>query len=287
MNDLVLVEPGREMSVAGLVDQVKIIKDAMKSVMVEDVHYGTIPGCGDKQALFQPGAHKLGLLFNLAPEYDINAEDLPGEHREYEVVCRLTHRGTGRFIGQGVGVCSTRETKYRFRSEDTGMEVPQEYWESRDRDLIGGPAFSVRKVWTGSGPDRRQVWHVIQRVEHDNPADYYNTAKKIAKKRAYNDAILTVTAASDIFMPDDDTEPEFMGDDDPGREREVSKPARKSAGGNGNVATEKQRKLIYARLKSAEISTETFEQEFGKLDELPFSKVNDALDWVKTANAPA
>lgn len=39
-------------------------------------------------------------------------------------------------------------------------------------------------------------------VEHDNPADYYNTVIKIAKKRAFVDAILTTTAASDIFAED-------------------------------------------------------------------------------------
>ena len=40
------------------------------------------------------------------------------------------------------------------------------------------------------------------KVEHDNPADYYNTALKMAKKRALVDACLTVTAASDIFSQD-------------------------------------------------------------------------------------
>ena len=41
-----------------------------------------------------------------------------------------------------------------------------------------------------------------ERVEHDNPADYYNTILKMAKKRAYVDAIITATACSDIFTQD-------------------------------------------------------------------------------------
>lgn len=205
-NDIAIPEVGRELSVQGLSEQVKIIKQAMKTVMVKDTHYGTIPGCGDKPALLQPGAHKLGLMFNLAPEYQIDAADLAGEHREYEVVCRLTHRETGRFIGEGVGVCSTMESKYRYRWDDTGAPVPQEYWQTRDKEMLGGPMYVPRKV--------KGEWHIFQRVEHDSPADYINTAKKIAKKRAYNDAILTATAASDIFVPDDATDPEFIHPDE-------------------------------------------------------------------------
>ena len=41
-----------------------------------------------------------------------------------------------------------------------------------------------------------------EKVEHDNPADHYNTVLKMAKKRALVDAVLTATAASDIFTQD-------------------------------------------------------------------------------------
>ena len=39
-------------------------------------------------------------------------------------------------------------------------------------------------------------------METDNPADHYNTVFKMAKKRALVDAVLTTTAASDIFTQD-------------------------------------------------------------------------------------
>ena len=41
-----------------------------------------------------------------------------------------------------------------------------------------------------------------EKVENDNPADCYNTVLKMAKKRALVDAVLTATAASDIFTQD-------------------------------------------------------------------------------------
>ena len=48
------------------------------------------------------------------------------------------------------------------------------------------------------------------RIEHDNPADYYNTVLKMAKKRAHVDAVLTATAASDIFTQDIEDMPEVI-----------------------------------------------------------------------------
>lgn len=41
-----------------------------------------------------------------------------------------------------------------------------------------------------------------ERVGTDNPADHYNTVPKTAKKRTLVDAVLTTTAASDIFSQD-------------------------------------------------------------------------------------
>ena len=82
--------------------------------------------------------------------------------------------------------------------------MPRAYWDVRQEDpakaqeLIGGKGFSVKKV-DGQG------WMIArggEKVEHDNPADHYNTVLKMAKKRALVDAVLTSTAASDIFTQD-------------------------------------------------------------------------------------
>jgi hypothetical protein len=45
------------------------------------------------------------------------------------------------------------------------------------------------------------------KIEHDNPSDYYNTCLKMGKKRALVDAVLTSTAASDIFTQDIEEDP--------------------------------------------------------------------------------
>ena len=97
-------------------DQVNAIQVLMRSVMVDGTHYGTIPGCGDKPTLLQPGAQKLMLMFQLADSYDIDERDLGDGHREYRVRCTLCSRQTGQVQGSGNGMCTTMESRYRYRN---------------------------------------------------------------------------------------------------------------------------------------------------------------------------
>ena len=195
------------MSVQQVLGQVSLIQQIMGAAMKDGEHFGKIPGCGDKPTLLKPGAEKLCLTFRLAPTYEVEEKIGERGHREYRVQCALTSILTQAFIGQGVGICTTMEAKYRFRlgaAEPTDKPVPRAYWDVRQEDpskaqeLIGGKGFTVKKV-DGKG------WMIArggEKVEHDNPADHYNTVLKMAKKRALVDAVLTATAASDIFTQD-------------------------------------------------------------------------------------
>ena len=194
------------LTVQQVLGQVALIQQIMNVTMKDGEHYGRIPGCGDKPTLLKPGAEKLCLTFRLAPTYDVEERLFDRGHREYRVQTTLTSILTGAFVGQGVGLCSTMEAKYRYRAgatEATDKAVPRAYWDLRSEDaakaqeLIGGKGFSPKKV--------DGVWMIAkasERVETDNPADFYNTVLKMAKKRALVDAVLTATAASDIFTQD-------------------------------------------------------------------------------------
>lgn len=230
------------MSRQGVVKQVQVIQEVMHTVMKQDEHYGTIPGT-NKPSLYKAGAEKLSLTFRLRPEYDIRRSDLPNGHREYEVVCTLFHIPTGQSVGQGVGSATTMEGKYRFRPgpvELTDRPVPQEYWNTRDPKLIGGKGFSTKKNDQGK-------WMIAikgETVEHDNPADYYNTVLKMAKKRAHVDAILTATAASDIFTQDVEDMPEEIQGAAPAQKEQSSgkpplkEPQKKQKAPAGEIHTE-------------------------------------------------
>lgn len=194
--------------------QVNKIQNAMAQVMQDKVHFGLVPGCGDKPALLKAGAEKLAMMFRLIPEFKINRIDLADGHREYEIVCTLTHQ-SGWIAGQGVGTCSTLESKYRYRGAEltlTDVGVPQSYWGprgSKERHpdelakAMGGEyepkQLAVQKTESG--------WFIaIKGEKKANPdiADTYNTVLKMGKKRALVDAVITATAASDIFTQDVD-----------------------------------------------------------------------------------
>ena len=68
----------------------------------------------------------------------------------------------GSIVGIGMGLCSTMEKKYRYRKD----------------------------------------WQTKATVENEDIADLWNTVLKMAKKRAFVDAVRSTTAASDIFTQD-------------------------------------------------------------------------------------
>lgn len=187
-------------------NQVQLIQQVMKDVMKEDTHYGKIPGCGDKPTLLKPGAEKLVLTFRLSPTYDITIRQLKNDHREYEIVCTLTHIPTNTIWGQGVGLCTSMESKFRYRtSKRTCPKCNQETIIEGKKEFGGGWLCWKKQGGCGvkfSETDVQITAQKLGQVENQDIADSFNTILKIAKKRALVDATLTVTCASDIFAQD-------------------------------------------------------------------------------------
>lgn len=198
MSTALIAADKQELSVEDVREQVNKVQTLMKDLMQENEHYGVIPGTS-KPTLYKAGAEKLGFTFRLIPKYEVEREDLPDHHRGYEVICSLYHMN-GTFVGQGVGNCSTMETKYRYRTgasfEVLDEPIPADAKERKTEYRRQG--FGMRKVdgqW-------RWVRYNDEKAENQNIADTYNTVKKMAKKRAYVDAMITACAASDIFTQD-------------------------------------------------------------------------------------
>ena len=189
------------MSIETLLQRMVTIQRVMKEAMQDGKHYGTIPGCGPKPTLLLPGAQKIAMVFRLAPSYLVKTTQLPNGHREYEITCTVSHVETGEALAQGVGSCSTMESKYRYRNasdyEVTEDAIPKDY---RDRKQ------EYRKLGFGAKQiDGAWVWVKYKssgKVENPDIADTYNTVLKMASKRAFIAATLIATAASDCFDQD-------------------------------------------------------------------------------------
>lgn len=187
-------ESSGRLSVQAVCEQVNLIQQVLNAVMKKGTHYDVVPGCGDKPTLLKPGAEKLAMTFRLDLQTETEVIELNGGHREYRSKTNVYHIKTGERLGSGMGSCSTLETKYRYRNENTGRSVPDQYWKTRDSNLLGGSSHTTRKV------DGK--WYIFHQVEYPNPADYYNTCLKMAEKRSKVAAVLNVTAASDLFTQD-------------------------------------------------------------------------------------
>src|SRR5690242_6749049 len=89
------------LTVAEVINQKKVVNDLLRNAMTDGVHYGKIPGCGDKPALLKPGAEKIGFTFRLAPEFQVQKKDLQGGHYDVMIICTLRNIVTGQSWGQG------------------------------------------------------------------------------------------------------------------------------------------------------------------------------------------
>ncbi len=230
------------MSVVAVKAQVNAIAHLLKEVLIgpseanpEGTHYGIIPGTG-KPCLYKPGAEKIGLMFRLAPRYTVDRTDMEGGHREYNVTCSLVHMPTAQLVGEGNGSCSTMESKYRYRGA-AGKTCPECGAQAvrMSKKEYGGGFYCDKKAGgcdakfkPGSAECKALEAIPTTRTENPDIADLYNTVLKMAQKRAHVAAILTATAASDIFTQD--VEDGVPGEDGaPARKPPVAEPKAKAS----------------------------------------------------------
>ena len=129
-------------------------------------------------------------------------------------MCSLVSVVNGATIAQGMGLCSTLESRYRY--VNAGKVCPDCGKEGTIRrskqdggwycwDKLGG----CGSKWAANHPDIKDQ----QQGKRDNAdiADTYNTVLKMANMRALRDAVMTGLSASDIFDDSDDFEvPDYL-----------------------------------------------------------------------------
>jgi hypothetical protein len=165
---------------------INLIQNVLKDVMQKDVHYGVVPGCGNKPALLKPGAEKILATFRIGVNYDV--EDLGTDNeRRYRITAKGFYIPTGNPIGSGIGECSSNEKKFAWREA-----ICQKEFEQADS--------SKKQILFRKGYKSGQVDEVMQ--IKTVPADIANTVLKMGKKRAMIDLCLSAVACSDIFTQD-------------------------------------------------------------------------------------
>lgn len=267
-----------------------VFKDVMIGPSQEHplgVHYGKIPGTGDKPTLLKPGCELILATLMLEAYPVVDDVSRSTDEITYRVKVQIKHRTTGVSLGWGVGECSSNEEKYNWRKVVCDAEFDE-----------ADPARRRLKWYRGD----RSPYQVKQ--VRTNPADVANTILKMAKKRALSDGVLTTTACSDIFQQDaDDLTPELRTSiygEEPGPEAppppapgEIQKPAgdrvegeRVSerapppAGGAKTLAPG-QLKLLRIRMTDKGVPDSMLCAHFqiARVEDLPANRINEAMEW--------
>lgn len=169
---------------AEVVAHAKTVQQVMQAVMKPNVHYGAIPGAGDKPTLLKSGAEVLCMTFRIADRYEVTDLSRDGSIR-YRVNCVGEHQTSGATLGSGLGECSSDEEKYRWRKAVCAEE-------------FNATPETHRRLKFG----RKQGGHYTVQQVRTESADLANTVLKMACKRAKIAMVLNVTAASDMFSQD-------------------------------------------------------------------------------------
>jgi hypothetical protein len=201
--------------IEALLARVEKIREAQRRAMKHGLHYGEIPGVS-KPTLLKPGAELLGMLFQLAPQF--KPEDRwDGEHLEVVVTCQLYHAPSQTLLGEGLGSCSTKESKYAWRKGERVCPSCGEPAIIKGKEDFGGGWICWNKPEKGKhgcgakfkDGDESIELQTVDRVPNPDLADQYNTVRKMACKRAHIAATLFVTCASEIFTQDVEDMPDL------------------------------------------------------------------------------
>jgi hypothetical protein len=184
-----------------------------KAILEAGTDYGAEPGI-KRPFLHKPGAEKFEKAYGLATSYTVERHVGDGEESpdlEFIVHGRV-HLGTtdGPVIAEGLGEASSWERKYRYRSGSKACPTcGVDAIRRGNKRETNEPEFYCWAKQGGCGAhfpiDTPELAQAPDDVQNPDPWDLANTLLKMARKRAYVDAILTATGTSGLFTQDEDS----------------------------------------------------------------------------------
>lgn len=179
INALSIIDTVEIDNIANTMAKIQQMQNVVQKTLKKGHDFGEVPGTS-KPTLLKPGGEKICMLFGLNPEYEFlqTTEDYDKEFFSYNIRCTLFKNGQP--VAQGVGSCNSKEKKYRFINVD---EIPENYVGQSEQftDKYGRTKYKI------NNPD---ICSLV------------NTILKMAKKRAFIDAVLQVASLSEVFTQD-------------------------------------------------------------------------------------
>ena len=267
---------------ADMSNKLDLVKTFFKTQMLKDIDYGIIPGT-DKPALYKPGAEKLCALYGFSQRVlsKVETRDLATGYYLSEVTVQLTHAASGIIVADGVGECSSYESKYRYRWVFES-DIPKNI----DKSGLVSKTFESKK--TGKEYTR-------YRLENPDLIDQWNTVLKMAKKRALVDATLAATRTSGMFCQTEGELDAWLDSDEIPKQERLEKqkavPAatdektsfNPSASG-GMITIAQKNKIQYdaekKNVKAADIEAIIMAEKKKPIAELTKAEASAVIDWL-------
>lgn len=179
INALSIIDTVEIDSIASTMAKIQQMQNVVQKTLKKGHDFGEVPGTS-KPTLLKPGGEKICMLFGLNPEYEFlqTTEDYDKEFFSYNIRCTLFRNGQP--VAQGVGSCNSKEKKYRYINVD---KVPDGYI---------GPVEEFKNNYG----------FTKYKINNPDICSLVNTILKMAKKRAFIDAVLQVASLSEVFTQD-------------------------------------------------------------------------------------
>jgi hypothetical protein len=212
--------------------RLQLMREFVAGQMAVGTHYGKIPGTNGKMTLLKAGAELLTNIHGLHPEF-VETE-------------RVSDRAAVKQWKDKYGKdrTTTGLVKYSFRCS-----------------LIKGEAKVGEGVGTCNNWERKYL--------SVDPDDAENTIMKMAKKRAFIDAVLTATRTSDFFTQDMEDAPPPSAESDDQRPTQEEPPQDEPGSNDGpprsdHTISDPQAKRLFAIAKSRGLTNDTIKSILGK-----------------------
>lgn len=220
-------------------------KEFIKNELIDGIDYGVIPNA--KACLFKSGGEKVQMFMGLTPQYKLlNRSFIPNQEKQDRV-------------------WNEQNRKYEIK------ETIRNYyaWEF-SCELYHGEV----KVAEGVGMANTEEEKYVRQYTTKTADGMANTVMKIAKKRAFMDAILAVSGLSDMFTQD-------LEDSEEVRKMKVDK------NNTSKLITRAQVKTVFANLGAlglikSDLDKIVNEMGYTSLKEVPSKEVNALLIKIKS-----
>ncbi len=171
-------------SIEAITYDLKMAEQLVFHALEPGIDFGRTPGT-PTDGLWDPGTAKIINAFECYPRHKVLFHEEGEKVITWVIEAELVHRGTQLVMGTGVGVCSTREPKYKYR------------WYTREEALafpiITEADVDSAKSRKGTGKNSGATEY---RLENPEYGEQVNTILQMAAKRSETDGVKTLPGVS-------------------------------------------------------------------------------------------